>query len=418
MLPEPIEVGIESLFAASAYGRSWHMGDAFRRRSESVSFLRVFCCGDDATGLPLVDQASAPTIRYDAAKTSEPRVTSDTLVTLCKWEGSTVRRRELCSFLGSAALAWPLSARAQQPARRRVGHLAIAAPTDTPPPPPANWDAFVQGLRETGFVEGSNIVFEHRSAHNQPDLFPKLALELASDKVDVIFARGTSALAAAKSATRLIPIVGIDLEIDPVEAGLVESIGRPGGNITGLFLDLSVLSGKHLQILKEIVPGASRVAVLGNPDINAPQMRELVQVARQLAVQTRALDVRNATDLDSAFDTAKTWRAHGLIVLSNPLNLAHRARIGDLAAKAGLPAIYLYRAHVGAGGLISYGPDLPDMFRRCGVYVGRILGGTKPADLPIERPARFDLVVNLKTAKALGITIPETILVRADEVIE
>jgi putative ABC transport system substrate-binding protein len=329
-----------------------------------------------------------------------------------------VRRRELISFLGGVAFAWPLAAWGQQPARYRIGHLAIAAPTDTPPPPPANWDAFVQGLRETGFVEGSNIVFDHRSAHNQPDLFPKLALELASDKVDVIFARGTSALAAAKSATRLIPIVGIDLEIDPIEAGLVESIARPGGNITGLFLDLSVLSGKHLQILKEIVPGASRVAVLGNPDINAPQLRELVQVARQLAVQTRALDVRNATDLDSAFDTAKTWRAHGLIVLSNPLNLSHRARIGDLATKAGLPAIYLYRAHVGAGGLISYGPDLPDMFRRCGVYVGRILGGTKPADLPIERPARFEMVVNLKTAKALGITIPETILVRADEVIE
>jgi putative tryptophan/tyrosine transport system substrate-binding protein len=244
----------------------------------------------------------------------------------------------------------------------------------------------------------------------------------------VIFARGTWALAAAKNATRAIPIVGIDLEIDPVEAGLVASIARPGGNITGLFLDLSELSGKHLQILKEVIPGTSRVAVLGDTDINAPQLRELERVSRSLGLQTQALELKSATNLEHAFDTAKNWRADALTVLSNPLNLAYRKRIGELAAKAGLPTIYLYRAHVDAGGLISYGPDLPDMFRRCGGYVGRILGGTKPADLPIERPARFELVVNLKgvlvgdglmpTARALGIIIPETILVRADEVIE
>jgi len=328
-----------------------------------------------------------------------------------------MRRREFIVALGSA-VAWPVAARAQQPARYRIGHLAIAAPTDTSPPPPANWDAFVQGLREIGYTEGQNIAFEHRPAHNQAELFPKLALELASLKVDVIFARGTWALAAAKNATRTIPIVGLDLEIDPVEAGLVASIARPGGNITGLFLDLSELSGKHLQILKEIIPGTSRVAVLGRPDINATQIRELERVARSLAVQIRALDLKNATDLDGAFDTAKIWRADALIVLSNPLSLAYRTQIGDFAEKVGLPTMYLYRAHVDAGGLVSYGPDLPDMHRRCGVYVGRILGGTKPADLPIERPARFELVVNLKTAKALGITIPETILLRADEVIE
>ena len=267
-------------------------------------------------------------------------------------------------------------------------------------------------------MEGRNIAFEHRSAHDQPELFPKLALELASLNVDVIFARGTWALAAARNATRTIPIVGIDLEIDPVKAGLVASIARPGGNITGLFLDLSELSGKHLQILKEIIPGTSRVAVLGNPEINAAQLRELELVAPSLSMQTRAVEVKNATGLDGAFDTAQNWRADALVVLSNPLSLAYRTQIAALAANAGLPTIYLYRAHVGAGGLVSYGPDLPDMFRRCGVYVGRILGGTKPADLPIERPARFELVVNLKTAKNLGITIPEAILVRADEVIE
>ena len=218
--------------------------------------------------------------------------------------------------------------------------------------------------------------------------------------------------------THIFLFVAIDLEIDPVKAGFVASIARPGGNITGLFLDLSEVSGKHLQILKEIIPRASRVAVLGNPDINAPQVRELERVAQSLSMQTRVLEVKNATDLDDAFGTAQNWRADALIVLSNPLSLAYRTQIAALAAKAGLPTIYLYRPHVGAGGLISYGPDLPDMFRRCGVYVGRILGGTKPADLPIERPARFELVVNLKTAKALGIAIPETILVRADEVIE
>jgi putative ABC transport system substrate-binding protein len=175
-----------------------------------------------------------------------------------------MRRRELLALFGGAA-AWPLAARAQQPARYRIGHLAIAAPTDTPPPPPANWDAFVQGLREAGYMEGQNIAFEHRSAHDQPELFPKLALELASLNVDVIFARGTWALAAAKNATRTIPIAGIDLEIDPVEAGLVASIARPGGNITGMFLDLSELSSKHLQLLKEIIPGRPASPSLRTP---------------------------------------------------------------------------------------------------------------------------------------------------------
>ena len=328
-----------------------------------------------------------------------------------------MRRREFIGLLGGAT-AWPFAARAQQAAHYRIGHLAIAAPTDTPPPPPANWNAFVQGLREAGYMEGRNIAFEHRSAHDQPELFPKLALDLARLRVDVIFARGTWALAAAKNATPTISIVGIDLEVDPVESALVASIARPGGNITGLFLDLSELSGKHLQILKEIIPGTSSVAVLGNPDINAAQLRELERVAQLVALQIQAVELKNPADLERAFSTAKNWRADALIVLSNPLSLAYRTQIGDLAAKAGLPTIYLYRAHVNAGGLISYGPDLPDMFRRCGIYAGRILGGTKPADLPIERPARFELVVNLKTAKVLGITIPEAILVRADEVIE
>jgi putative tryptophan/tyrosine transport system substrate-binding protein len=329
-----------------------------------------------------------------------------------------MRRRDFIKAIGGGAAVWPLAAQTQQPARYRVGHLAIAVPTDTPPPPPANWGAFVEGLREAGYMEGQNIAFEHRSAHDQPELFPRLALELASLNVDVIFARGTWALTAAKKATRTIPIVGIDLEIDPVEDGLVASIARPGGNITGMFLDLSELSGKHLQLLKEIIPGTSRVAVLANSDINASQLRELNRVAGPLSVDIRALDVKRATELDGAVEVAKNWHADALIVLSNPLSLAYRRQIGDLVGKAGLPTIYLYRAHVDAGGLISYGPDLPDMFRRCGGYVGRILGGAKPADLPIERPARFELIVNLKTAKALGFELPASLVARADEVIE
>src|SRR5262249_20812752 len=295
-----------------------------------------------------------------------------------------MRRRHFITLLVGAA-AWPLAARAQQ-RRYLIGHLTIAAPTDTPPPPPANWNAFVQGLREAGYMEGRNIEFEHRSAHDQPELFPKLASELADLKVDVIFARGTWALAAAKNATPTIPIAGIDLEIDPVEAGLVASIARPGGNITGMFLDLSELSGKHLQLLKEIIPRTSRVAVLGDPDINAPQLRELAQVARSLALETHGLELKNAANIDGAFDAAKNWGADALIVLSNPLNLAYRTRIGELAVKAGLPTIYLYRAHADAGGLISYGPDLPDMFRRCGGYFPRAFVCARPLRPPPARP--------------------------------
>ncbi len=330
-----------------------------------------------------------------------------------------MRRRAFIKLAGGATAGWSLAAHGQPFAPYRIGHLAIAAPTDTPPPPPTNWDAFVQGLREAGYTEGRNIVFEHRSAHDKPALFPGLAAELTKLNVDVIFARGTWALSAAKNATHTIPIVGIDLEIDPVESGLVSSIARPGGNITGLFLDLSELSGKHLQILKEIYT-AGRLAsrVLGDTDLNASQLRELDRVARSLGLQTLATEFKAATSLESVFATAKYWRADALIVLSNPLTLANRTRIAELAASASLPTMYLYRAHVDAGGLVSYGPDLPDMFRRCGGYVARILGGTKPADLPIERPARFELVVNLRTANALGITIPEIVLARAEEVVE
>ena len=306
---------------------------------------------------------------------------------------------------------------AAQPAGKawRVGVLTTGNPHSAPP---ANWEGFLQGLRESGYVEGQNIAIEQRYAEGKPELFPDRAADLIRLKVDVIFARGPWAVSAAKAATRTIPIIGLDLESDPISDGFVTSLARPGGNITGMFLDLAELSGKQLQILKEIMPKLSRVAILGDPAVNASQLRELRVVARSLAVQTQALEMKSSKDLESAFEAANKGHATALIVLSNPLTLASRTQIGGMATKRRLPTMYLYRAHVDAGGLISYGPDLPDMFRRCGEYVGRILGGAKPAELPVERPVRFDLVVNLKTAKTLGLTIPPSVLARADQVIE
>jgi len=326
------------------------------------------------------------------------------------------------TFLGGfilGTLSSPLVAEAEQAEKvRRIGHLAIAAPTDVLPPPPANWDAFREGLRELGYIEGQNIAFEHRYAHGRLELFPDLAADLVRLQVEVIFARGPWAVTAAKNATRTIPIVGIDLESDPVEAGLVASLARPGGNITGMFLDLAELSGKQVQVLKEIVPKLFRVAVLGDPAVNASQIAALNVVGRSLAVKVETLELRSSKDLDGAFDTANKRRTQALIVLSNPLTLANRVRIGDLAKKRRLPTMYLYKAHVDAGGLLSYGPDLPGMHRRCADYVARILKGAKPGELPVERPARFEFVINLKTAKALRLTIPQSVLLRADEVIE
>jgi ABC-type uncharacterized transport system substrate-binding protein len=306
---------------------------------------------------------------------------------------------------------------AAQPAGKawRVGVLTTGNPHSAPP---ANWDGFLQGLRESGYVEGQNIAIEQRYAEGKPELFPDRAADLVRLKVDVIFARGPWAVSAAKAATRTIPIIGLDLESDPISDGFVKSLARPGGNITGMFLDLAELSGKQLQILKEIIPKLSRVAILGDSAVNASQLRELRMVTRSLAVQTQAVEMKSSKDLESAFEAANKGRATALIVLSNPLTLASRTQIGDMATKRRLPTMYLYRAHVDAGGLISYGPDLPDMFRRCGEYVGRILGGAKPSELPVERPVKFDLVINLKTANALGLTIPQSVLVRADEIIQ
>ena len=327
-----------------------------------------------------------------------------------------MNRRAFLSTLAGALLAAPLAAGAQQAGTvPRIGILTTASSASSPS---ANYEAFVQGLRESGYVEGRNVHFEQRYAEERPKRFPALAADLVRLKVDLIFARGPWAVTAAASATRAIPIVGIDLESDPVASGLVKSLARPGGNLTGMFLDLAELSGKQLQILKEINPRLSRVAVLGDSTVNSSQFRELRIVAGSLAVQIQPLEMRAAKDLAEAFEPENKRPSEALIVLSNPLTLASRTQIAGIAAKRRLPAMYLYRAHVDAGGLLSYGPDLPDMFRRSGVYAARILGGAKPAELPLERPARFEMAINLKTAKALGVTIPPSLLQRADQVIE
>ena len=320
-----------------------------------------------------------------------------------------MRRRDFIALLGGSAAAWPLAASAQQ-RRYLIGHLAIAVPTDTPPPPPANWNAFVQGLREAGYTEGRNIEFEHRSAHDQPELFPKLASELADLKVDVIFAAWHLGFGSRQKRDAHDPNRR-DRPRNRSCGGGIGSEHREAGkqhhwNVSGPFgVERKAPAnpqGSHTWNVSRHRSGGSQhqCSAISRAGAGSSLPR----------TSDSSCGIEERHEPRRCFRRGKNWGADALIVLSNPLSLAHRVRIGELAAKAGLPTIYLYRAHVSAGGLISYGPDLPDMFRRCGGYVGRILGGTKPADLPIERPARFELVVNLKTAKALGITIPETIL--------
>ena len=328
-----------------------------------------------------------------------------------------ISRRLVLAGMVSVALT-PARASLQTVKTHRIGHLAIAGPTDTSPPPPANWEAFREGLSELGYREGLNIVFEHGYAKGRPERFADLAAQLVRRRVDVIFARGPHAVIAAKEATRTIAIVGIDLESDPVAAGLVASVARPGGNITGMFLDLAELSGKQLQLLKEVVPSLSRVAVVGDPAVNAAQLTALRLVGDLLAVRVHIVELRGAEGVDRVFEEARRAASQALIVLSNPLSLANRSRLAALALKSRLPTMHLYRAHADAGGLMTYGPNLPAMHKRCAYYVARILSGTPPGELPSERPAAFEFVINLKTAQTLGLSLPQGLLVRADHIIQ
>jgi len=280
--------------------------------------------------------------------------------------------------------------------------------------------AFKQGLRELGYVEGKTVLLEVRLAEGAPERLPQLARELVALKPDVIVATSDAAIAAVRRETHAIPIV-MALSADPAGAGFVASLARPSGNVTGLSTLSPELSGKRLELLREVVPGLSRVALLWNPDSrgNLLDYKETEVAARSPHVELQSIEVSRVEDLDRAFSEVTQGRAQALIVASgNPVTVARRAQGASFAQRSGLPSIYGLREYVDDGGLMSYGPSTADLYRRAATYVDKILKGTKPADLPVEQPTKFELVINLKTAKALGLTIPPSLLARADEVIE
>jgi putative ABC transport system substrate-binding protein len=278
--------------------------------------------------------------------------------------------------------------------------------------------AFRQGLRELGYLEGQNVALEYRYARGRDELLPGFAAELAGMGVDVIVTWGVVAARAAKQATQVIPIVNGSMS-DPVRAGLVASLARPGGNLTGLTSATPDLSAKRLELMKEVLPSISRLAVLATPNPTAMfGLKETEQAARKRGIALQSAVVREAGELESAYAAMIRERAEGVIVLADLIFIQHLKRLVALADEHRLPAVYFSEDYVGAGGLMSYSASFADMFRRAAVYVDRILKGAKPADLPVEQPTKFDLVVNLKTAKALGLKVPQSVLLRADRVIE
>ncbi len=278
--------------------------------------------------------------------------------------------------------------------------------------------AFRQGLAEEGYVEGKNLAVEYRFANFRPKLVPEAASDLVRLNVSVIFAPTPEAGAAARNATTNIPIVALDLESDPLAMGYVKSLARPGGNMTGMFLDLPELSGKQVGLLKQIVPRLSRIAIFGIPGLNAAQFAAAETAVRALALEPEIIEVRSPEDFEGALQTARTRHVEAGILLSSPIVFTSSKQIGELALSKRLPLISLFSEFPKVGGLIAYGPNVSDMFRRCAGYVGQILHGAKPSDLPIQRPEKFDLVINMKTAEALGVTVPPVLLATADEVIE
>ena len=319
--------------------------------------------------------------------------------------------------LALSVLAPPAAEAQQQKKVPRIGVIFAG----TPGAVALNNEAFKQGLRDLGWVEGQNVLIEYRWAEGNLDRLPALAAELVRLKVDVILAAVETAAIAAKQATTTIPIVMATGGTDPVRSGLVASLGRPGGNVTGLAAFAGQeISGKQLQLLKEVMPTAVRVAVLWNSSnpVTVPLWQETETAAGALGVTLLSLDVRGPRDYEGAFSAMTTWRAAAFLALSDVGTFTHRNQIVGLAAKSRLPAMYALREFVAAGGLMSYGPNISDMFRRAATYVDKILKGAKPADLPVERPTKFELVINMNTAKALDLTIPPSVLLQADQVIE
>ena len=325
-------------------------------------------------------------------------------------------RRTFIGSVASGVLVVSLHSYAQPQGKVwRIGILETVSPELNA----ANLDAFQQGLRELGYIEGRNLIIEYRSADGRSERFPSLAAELVGLKVDLIVTRGTPASLAAKRATRTIPVVMANAG-EPVETGLVISLARPGGNVTGLSSLTVRLEAKRLGLLRELVPGITRIAALYNMSspANPPQWKEIETAARSVGVQPQLLDVRKPEDFGPAFDAATRQRADGLIVGQEGLLQANRKLIVQLAAEHRLPAIYRSKEFIEVGGLMAYGPSYPDLYRRAATYVDKILKGAKPGDLPVEQPTKFELIINLKTAKTLAITIPQSLLLRADEVIQ
>jgi len=325
-----------------------------------------------------------------------------------------MKRREFIMLLGGAAAAWPLAARAQQPGKLpTIGFLGTSTPADLN----QRTAAFVQRLRELGWTEGRNVTIEVRWAEGRTERFAEIAAEFVRLKVDVIFTTG-AAVAAAKKVTSVIPIV-FALGRDPVGSGYVTSLARPDGNVTGLSSQSTDLVGKRLELLREVVPGLRRLAVMANVGYSAGvlEMGQVQVATRALDLPVAMLEIRTASDIALAFETLKD-RADAIYVVTAPLVVASRIQINTFALGARLPTMHGFREGVEAAGLISYGPNFPDQFRRAAEYVDKILRWAKPADLPVEQPTKFDLIINLTTAKALGLNIPEGFLLRADEVIE
>ena len=328
-----------------------------------------------------------------------------------------MRRREFISLLGGAPAAWPLTARAQQPAMPVIGFLDTRSPdgmTD-------RLRAFHEGLKDSGYVERENVAIEYHWAENQLDRLPELAAELVRQQVAVIVASGGIAPAlAAKAATTTIPIVFLAAE-DPVRLGLVASLAKPGGNLTGINFFNAELTAKRLQLLREMVPGAARIAVLVNPanaTTTETTLRDVQPAARAMGLQIQVLNASTNREIDAAFATFVRERPDAVFVGIDPFLISRRVQLAQLATLHQVPAAYALREFAEAGGLMSYGTNIADAFRQAGVYAGRILKGAKPADLPVVQSTKFELVINASTARMLGLTVPSTLLATADEVIE
>jgi len=323
-----------------------------------------------------------------------------------------MRRRDFMRLIGGVVAAWPLAAYAQQPPGKlpRIGSIQTYSNENT--------EAFIQGLREAGYVDGQNILLETRFHHGLLERIDEFARELVVLKCSVIFAAAPYAIRAVMKATNTIPIIGIDLESDPAASGWVKSLARPGGNFTGLFLDIPELSGKQIELLKNVVPTAARLAVLWDAAIGALQFRATETAAGLSRVTLASFPIRNGEEIKDAIERAAYERVPAMVVLTSPLIFNQRSQIADLTLKARLPTISLFDSYPKVGGLMAYGPKLASMFKRAASYVDRILSGANVGELPIERPTKFELVINLKTAKALGLEVPWQLQQLADEVIE